>query len=150
MMKSSIILLPTAGYGGLRIGRVMAMARPARGMGEAEAIRLAFAAMPLQLSARAKAARLAKAVARAIVLVSEPRDTVERALAELHQLSCPSPAVALAIDPVANLIRYVAEERVRRFKARQCRYSTAQEWADETREIEKMLQRRLAERFRRA
>ncbi len=125
----------------------MAMARPARAPAELAAIEEAFAAMPDGLSRRAKAEHLAFRVAKELIALSEADDALSASLAAVGALY--DPTLQLATDPEIGLHDDLAQLRIARFKARDCRWISHDAWARETDELKAELSNRLARRFRR-
>lgn len=126
---------------------VFGMPRPRHAERERELVRAAFSHTPAGLTDRAKAAHLARRVVAD--LLKDKTDPFEVAVAMLGQLVSDDPAVYLARDRNINLGELLVTERVKRFAARGAQQLSPAAWRAETEEIARILERRLAERFRR-
>ncbi|MCB2065403.1 MAG: hypothetical protein KDE15_02035 [Erythrobacter sp.] len=126
------------------------MARPRRAGAELAAVERAFAAMPAELSTRAKAVNLAARVAREMVDQAESTDPMDMALRQASAALARDPVMVLATDPEIGLHALLDALKVERFRARGGGWIDREAWARETVAIERDLAARLATRFRRA
>lgn len=126
---------------------VNCMARPRRSAIERAAIGEAFAAMPRNLSRRAKSLALARRVVRE--MVADRGDPVLAAFAKARLAVGGDPAFILATNAEIGLHEMFEQMRVARFTSRGCEQLDREEWRRETAEIEAELIERLAARFRR-
>lgn len=126
----------------------MAMARPRRSAGELVALRAAAAALPDKLSARAKAARIARLVVEAYLRDEKRTDRIARLLYVAEQSLDPDPIEAIATADGGNVAACFMAERLTRYEGRCCRQISGDAWEAETREIAGIIEERLARRFR--
>lgn len=129
--------------------RVYAMGRPSRP--QMEALQLRAAASGIAGSIRRKAQIISERVARLAMEDTEhdAEAAFAAALARAQALDAPSPLFRLATEPEINVAESIHNERARRFADRGYRQLDREGWARETREIEAVVARRLAERYRR-
>lgn len=113
-------------------------------------MRLALDGMPSGLSVRARCRVLAKRVVAHLVAESVGVDRLGLALAKALAVLQSDPAYRLATDPDADLLAEFERERLTRYQTRGCRQLDRDAWLAETNEIAGLLERRFAERFRRA
>ena len=126
----------------------MAMARPRRAAGELVALRAAAAALPDSLSARSKAARIARLVIKAYLRDETRTDGLERMLYRAEQRLDPDPIEAIATADGGNVAASFQAERLARYEGRCCRQISSEAWHAETAEIAGIIEKRLARRFR--
>jgi hypothetical protein len=126
----------------------MAMARPRTPGGEIVAIRAAAANLPANLSGRAKAATIARRVVAAYLRDEARTDPFERLLYHAEQRLDPDPVEAIATAEGGNVAAIFVAERLARYEGRCCRQLSHEGWEAETREVAKIVEDRLARRFR--
>jgi hypothetical protein len=122
------------------------MARPARPISEAKTVRAALKGS--NLSNRAAAAQLARAVAREAMRYCESNDPFEDALIMARIAISPDPVTILASCPEIDIAQIIRNERVKRYEARECRQLAPLDWDAETQQITRKLEKTLASRFR--
>ena len=129
------------------VGPVMAMARPKRPSAERELVIAATERMTG--SARARASRLARQVAReaAAFVDREPGDLSD-ALLLAEAVIAPSPAFLLATVADVNTAALFIDARARRYIARGCQQLSPAAWAAETAELTAELGEVLTDRYR--
>ncbi|MBX9859345.1 MAG: hypothetical protein K2Y20_07105 [Sphingomonas sp.] len=129
------------------VGPVMAMARPARPVVEAELVRIAAAALPADLSASRRAEMIAQRVAVAVVEHVDQRGDAH--LSNLLMALANDPIARLAIDPLVATGAMLASFREAAMNARDWRYPSPAERDAENALAINQLAAKLAARYRR-
>lgn len=114
-----------------------------------EAMAAIGAAAPGKLSVRRRARILAARVVRELLAMAERSESIEIILADLAIALEADPAIEIARNPDFALFAELERERCARFRTRNCRQLSLEEWRRETSEIAAILEARLAEKFRR-
>ena len=125
----------------------MGMARPRKPGSERLAVQAAANSLPDNLSARAKAARIASQAVHAY-FHDEKRSDFERLLAEAANRLDPDPIEHLATAQDGIVASKVIAARLERFEARECRQIAPEAWERETTQITETVTASLARRFR--
>jgi hypothetical protein len=133
------------------VGPIMAMARPARPVAEAAAVKAAAKALGRHRSVNAVSRDIARQVVADLMryLDLDLADPMIAALAELEAHAEPSPITRLARCPEIDTAAQILDRRASLYRARGCRQLSALDRAAETRAIAALVEQHLSARYAR-